>query len=75
MSEFYDRLASLYHLIFPNWDESIERQATQLSSIIDERWPDAATVLAFQQLYACTRPGGGCLLTVRDYDQEDWRMG
>ena len=25
MSSFYDGLASLYHLIFPNWDESIER--------------------------------------------------
>ena len=38
MSEFYDRLASFYHLIFQNWDESIERQAGQLTSIIHERW-------------------------------------
>jgi SAM-dependent methyltransferase len=158
MIKFYDQLASLYHLIFLDWDESIERQATQLSSIIHERWPDAATVLdvscgigtqaiglaqrgfsvtasdlsdasvarakteaqlreveidysvcdmraahshhlrpfnvvvsadnsithllsdddlllAFQQLYACTRPGGGCLVTVRDYDQEERGTG
>ena len=155
MSDFYDRMASLYHLIFPDWDESIERQAGQLTSIIRERWgPGCRTVLdvscgigtqalglaqrgflvtasdqsagavarakaeaqrralqidfsvcdmravhdhhrrqfdvvisgdnsithlmsdgdlllALRQLYACTRPGGGCLLTVRDYDWEE----
>ena len=38
MSEFYDRMASLYHLIYPDWDESIERQAGQLAGIIHERW-------------------------------------
>jgi hypothetical protein len=26
MSELYDRMANLYHLIFPDWDASIERQ-------------------------------------------------
>ncbi|MEJ7592068.1 MAG: class I SAM-dependent methyltransferase [Planctomycetaceae bacterium] len=158
MSKFYDQIASLYHLIFPNWEESIERQATQLSSIVHDRWPDAKTILdvscgigtqsiglakrgfkvtasdlsggavarakaetqgrgleialsvcdmrgvhnhhqqqfdvvvsadnsithllsdddlllALQQLHACTRPGGGCLLTVRDYDQEERGTG
>jgi SAM-dependent methyltransferase len=25
--------------------------------------------LAFRQFFACLRPGGGCVLTVRDYDQ------
>ncbi|GAB1544428.1 hypothetical protein NUACC21_71040 [Scytonema sp. NUACC21] len=25
---------------------------------------------ALQQMYACTRPGGGCLLTIRDYEKE-----
>ena len=45
MCEFYDQLANLYHLIFPNWDESMEWQATQLSGIIQDRWPDAKTVL------------------------------
>ena len=38
MSDFYDRMASLYHLIFQDWDASIERQAGQLVSIIEERW-------------------------------------
>ena len=114
MSEFYDQMASLYHLIFPNWEESIERQATQFSSIIYERWPGAETILdvscgigtqsiglakrgftvtasdlsdgavargdddlllALRQIHACTRPGGGCLFTVRDYDQEERGTG
>ncbi len=154
MSDFYDRLASFYHLIFANWDETIERQADQLAAIIEGRWgsgvrtildvscgigtqaiglakrgfvvtasdlsagavarakmeaqrrgveiafsvgdmraacadhrrqfdlvisadnsithllTDDDLLLALRQLHACTRPGGGCLLTVRDYAQE-----
>jgi cyclopropane fatty-acyl-phospholipid synthase-like methyltransferase len=27
---------------------------------------------AFRQFHACTRPGGGCIVTVRDYDKEDF---
>jgi hypothetical protein len=38
MSNFYDRMASLYHLIFQDWDASIGRQGGQLGSIIEERW-------------------------------------
>src|SRR5262249_18761379 len=46
MSEFYDRMASLYHLIFQDWNASIERQAGQLTAIIHERWgPGCRTVL------------------------------
>ena len=159
MSEFYDRMASLYHLIFQDWDESIERQAGQLTDIIRERWGDGArTVLdvscgigtqaiglakrgflvtasdlsagavarakdearlrsvevdfsvcdmravhahhgrqfdvvlsvdnsithllddddlmvALRQMHECVRPGGGCLLTVRDYDKEERGSG
>src|SRR5262245_7057356 len=46
MSDFYDRMASLYHLIYPDWNESIDRQAGQLTSIIRERWgPECRTVL------------------------------
>ncbi len=154
MNDFYDQMASLYHLIFPNWDESIERQAGQLAAIISERWgAGSKTILdvscgigtqaiglaergftvtasdlssgaiarakvesqrravqidfsvcdmraihahhrrqfdvvmsadnsithllndddllrALGQMYECTCPGGGCLLTVRDYDRE-----
>ena len=32
---------------------------------------DAGLLQAFQQFYACTRPGGGCLISVRDYEHED----
>jgi SAM-dependent methyltransferase len=154
MSGFYDQLASVYHLIYPNWDESIDRQAEQIHAVITERWgAEARSILdvscgigtqsiglakrgfvvtgsdlsvpaiararneaarrslaidfsicdmkaafdhhrqqfdvvisadnsithlltdddlltALKQIYACTRPGGGCLLTVRDYDRE-----
>ncbi len=159
MDDFYDRMAGLYHLIFPDWDESIERQAGQLTSIIRERWGigcrsvldvscgigtqsiglamcgfdvsacdlsenaiararvesqrrgvaidfsicdmraaytqhrrqfdvvvsadnsithllnDDDLLLALRQIYDCTRPGGGCLLTVRDYDREERGTG
>jgi SAM-dependent methyltransferase len=154
MDDFYDRLSGFYHLIFENWDESIDRQAEQLAAVIAGRWgPQARSILdvscgigtqaiglakrgffvtasdispaaiararkeaqrravhvdlsvcdmraprvhheqhfdvvisvdnsithllnddellsALRQIHACTRPGGGCLLTVRDYDQE-----
>jgi SAM-dependent methyltransferase len=159
MDDFYDRMAGLYHLVFRDWDESIERQAGQLSGIILDRWgPGARTVLdvscgigtqaiglarlgfevtasdlcgravaraeeearrrgvevafsacdmraardhhrrrfdvvisadnsithpmgdddlllALRQMHDCTRPGGGCLITVRDYDGEERGTG
>lgn len=159
MSDFYDRMASLYHLIFQDWGESIERQAGQLTGILRERWGaecrcildvscgigtqaiglaqrgfvvtasdlsdgaiarakaearrrtvaidfsvcdmraaythhqrqfdvvisadnsithllnDDDLLRALQQMYECTRPGGGCLLTVRDYDREERGTG
>jgi SAM-dependent methyltransferase len=159
MSDFYDRMAGLYHLIFDDWDESIDRQAGQLAAIIEGRWgmearsildvscgigtqaiglakrgfvvtasdlSDAAIarartetqrravdvdfsvcdmraahahhrtefdvvisvdncithllndddlLLALRQMYASIRPGGGCLLTVRDYDREERGTG
>ena len=155
MSEFYDRMAGLYHLIFHDWDESIATQAEQLAGVMRERWGTGIqTILdvscgigtqaiglakrgfavtasdlssaavarardeaqirsveiefsvcdmrtahshhrrrfdvvisvdnsithlldsdqlltALRQMYECTRPGGGCLLTVRDYDREE----
>jgi hypothetical protein len=36
---------------------------------------DEDLLLALRQLYDCTRPGGGCLLTVRDYDREERGTG
>lgn len=32
---------------------------------------DAAILTAFRQFYACCKPGGGCIVTVRDYEHED----
>jgi SAM-dependent methyltransferase len=159
MDDFYDRMAPLYDLIFPDWDVSIERQAGQLAGIIHERWGlGARSVLdvacgigtqsiglamrgfqvtasdlsagaverakieaqrrgveidfsvadmravhdhhgrqfdvviacdnslphllnadeilnALRQMHDCTQPGGGCLITVRDYDREERGTG
>lgn len=154
MNQFYAGLAPLYHLIYPDWKLSMQRQADMLNSVIQEIWGDISTVLdvscgigtqaiglaelgynvtasdlspeeierakqeagarnlciafsvadmrqaykhhtsqfdvviscdnsiphlltdedilsAFRQFYACTRPGGGCIITVRDYEKED----
>jgi SAM-dependent methyltransferase len=152
---FYDPLSPFYHLIFPDWEASIARQATDLDRIIREFWgeavctildvacgigtqalglaalgyvvtasdlseaavararqeagqrgllidfsvadmrtaqahhqkqfdlviacdnavphllTDADLLVAFEQMFACAHPGGGCLVTVRDYDKED----
>jgi SAM-dependent methyltransferase len=153
MTDFYDDLAPLFHLIFQDWDASIRWQGEQLQRILQAEWPGYATVLdvscgigtqaialaqrgfrvtasdlsaraverakreaalrgqdiafsvcdmrqalghhgggfdvviscdnsvphllddrdilrAFRQMFACLRPGGGCLLSVRDYDRE-----
>lgn len=45
-SAFYDKLSSYYHLIFPDWLASIERQGRTLNSIIrSEGGPHLRTVL------------------------------
>lgn len=154
MAYFYDELAPLYHLIFKDWNSSVERQGEQLTAIICNEWPGSHTVLdvscgigtqaiglakkgfrvtgsdlseraieraiteayqrgqvialsvcdmrtahthhgsgfdlviscdnsvphlltdediltAFNEMFACLRPGGGCLISVRDYDREE----
>jgi SAM-dependent methyltransferase len=44
--EFYDDLAEHYHLIFDDWDKSIERQARILSSLLTiNKVPPAADLL------------------------------
>lgn len=159
MDAFYDQMAPFHHLVFQDWEASIERQAEQLSGLIQERWgQEAGSILdvscgigtqsiglarrgfavtgsdlspsaierakmeaerrglkihfsvcdmrqanahhvrqfdvviscdnsithlltdddllqALRELYACARPGGGCLLTVRDYDREERGTG
>lgn len=32
---------------------------------------DAEILAAFESFYRCLRPGGGCLISVRDYDEEE----
>src|SRR6266700_8049565 len=45
-TEFYDQLAPLYHLIYPDWEASIRRQAAALNSVIREFWgKDHRTIL------------------------------
>ena len=45
-SQFYDKLAPFYHLIFENWERSVERQGTALDSIIrSTARPGARSVL------------------------------
>lgn len=152
---FYADLAPYYHLIYPDWETSIRRQASQLDSVIRECWgADIHSVLdascgigtqalglaslgymvsgsdlsaesiararveagqrnlqidlqvsdmrqlsqhfdqecdlviscdnsvphlltdedileAFREFWHSTRPGGGCLISVRDYEKED----
>lgn len=154
-NEFYGGLTPMYHLIYPDWEGSMQRQASWLDSIMREFWgQDVSSVLdvscgigtqaiglathgyeitasdlspaeverakaeaarrhlsiglsvadmrdafrhhrrefdvviscdnsiphlltdedilsAFRQFFRCTRPGGGCLVTVRDYERED----
>ncbi|CAF5083194.1 unnamed protein product, partial [Rotaria sp. Silwood1] len=148
------QLCPFYHVIFEDWNASIERQGSQLKNIIESNWPQHKTILdvscgigtqtiglskngyqvtasdlseneierakkeaqqrgqinisfsvcdmrrafthhggnfdiviscdnsiphlltdedillALKQMYSCLRPGGGCLITVRDYDRE-----
>lgn len=155
VNDFYAEFASLYHLVYPDWEQSIERQAFQLESIIRENWgKDVSSVLdatcgigtqslglakrgfqvtasdisseavaraeteaitreldisfsvadmrelssqharqfdvviscdnsvphlltdndiliAFKEFRKCTRPGGGCVISVRDYEKEN----
>ncbi len=151
---FYSELSDFYHLIYPDWEESVRRQAEALDATIREVWRGSETVLdvscgigtqslglasrrykvtasdlspgtierakrealrrglditysvadmrkaythharqfdvvlscdnsiphlltdediltALKQLYLCTRPGGGCIVTLRDYEKED----
>ncbi len=155
LKKFYAELTPLYHLIYPDWDKSIERQASMLDSIIRETWgenissvldvscgigtqslglaklgyevtasdlssegverarleaerrglsiafsvadmreafghhgrqfdlvvscdnslphllTDNDILTGLRQFRRCTRPGGGCLITIRDYEKED----
>jgi SAM-dependent methyltransferase len=45
MTGFYDQLAPLYHLIYPDWSASVRRQGEQLAAVIAEHWPGSRSVL------------------------------
>src|SRR5262249_29595416 len=38
VQSFYDGLAPIYHLIYPDWEASIQRQASALDCLIREYW-------------------------------------
>ncbi len=155
IKDFYDNLTPFYHLIYPDWGKSIERQASMLDLIIRKNWGDQVSDIldvacgigtqslglaalgyqvtasdlseqaverakresairglsisfsiadmrsafdihsnqfditiacdnaiphlltdeeilnTFRQLLQCTRPGGGCIISVRDYEAEE----
>lgn len=45
LADFYDRLAPFYHLIYPDWNASIQRQGEQLGALIEARWPGRRKLL------------------------------
>ena len=57
--------------------EAFKHHARQFDMVIscDNSVPhllsDKDILTAFQQFHKCTRPGGGCIMTVRDYEKED----
>jgi SAM-dependent methyltransferase len=44
MTDFYDELAPLYHLIYPDWNQSVLAQGEMLARLIDSEWPGARGV-------------------------------
>ena len=45
MSDFYNQLAPIYHLIHQDWGASIVRHGEQLSALIEAEWPGSIRVL------------------------------
>jgi SAM-dependent methyltransferase len=154
-ADFYSALAPVFHLVYPDWEAAIERQAADLDTVIREQWgnesrklldaacgvgtqtlglaklgysvtasdiaesavqrarreaqqrglsidfsvadmrevstrdlqpfdvviacdnsvphllSDVDILAAFKQFFQCVRPGGGCIVSVRDYEKED----
>src|SRR5450432_602633 len=44
-ANFHDDFATSYHLIFSDWQASMDRQGAWLDSFIQAEWPGARTVL------------------------------
>ncbi len=45
VTDFYDRLSPFYHLIFQDWEESIEWQGKVFDELIRNEWGDVTTIL------------------------------
>jgi SAM-dependent methyltransferase len=45
VTDFYDRLAPMFHLVYPDWEGSVRRQASQLDSVLRETFGDVQTIL------------------------------
>lgn len=45
MSDFYDQLVPIYHLIHQDWNASIIRQGEQLCALIETEWPGSKRLL------------------------------
>ena len=45
MTNFYDDLAPLYHLVYKDWNTSAHRQGEQLSALIEAEWPSSRKIL------------------------------
>jgi ubiquinone/menaquinone biosynthesis C-methylase UbiE len=46
VAQFYDSLAPWYHLVYPNWETSIQRQGDALASLLSTEWgPDVRRLL------------------------------
>jgi hypothetical protein len=37
LMSFYDDLAPFYHLIYPDWEGSIDRQGRQLAALMEDK--------------------------------------
>jgi SAM-dependent methyltransferase len=45
MTDFYDDLAPLYHLMFQDWNASVLRQGEQLAALAQREWPGKRSLL------------------------------
>jgi hypothetical protein len=43
--DFYDDLAPLHHLIFPDWSNIVRRQGEKLDRVVQAEWPGHRKVL------------------------------
>ncbi len=43
--DFYKKMTPFYHLVYPDWERTIEHQAAQLDKIIQENWGNSARTI------------------------------